>query len=110
MEPTAGGSEGPCGKSLSAASDSISASIWLELAWRSEPRRRLEALGVSPGEEGVVARDDFRGGLGSGEPPLLLSSLLRRREAAERGLPKPDEPRGLLPAGLSPELEDAPSL
>lgn len=105
-EPT-GGSEGLCGRSLSAASDSTSASIWLELAWWSEPRRRLEALGVSPREE---ARDDVPRGLGSGQPPLLLSSLLRRREAAERGLPKPDEPCGLLPAGLSPELEDAPSL
>eukprot|EP00964_Phaeocystis_antarctica_P058692 scaffold34815_cov63-Phaeocystis_antarctica.AAC.6 len=110
MAPT-GGSEGTSDGSLVAASDSISVSIWFEL---SEPRRRLEALGVNPREGGLVARDDAaRGlavaGLGSGEPPLL-SSLLRRREAAERGLPKPDEPRGLLPAGLSPELEDAPSL
>ena len=61
----------------------------------------------------MVTRDDApRGlaaarGLWSGEPVLLLLSsplslLLRRREAAERGLANPEEPRGLLQVGLIP--------
>lgn len=47
----------------------------------------------------MVTRDDAVRGLAAAG---LSSSLLRRSEAAERGLARPEEPRGLLPVGLSP--------
>ena len=79
-EPSESTGEKPCGGSPGAAS----------ISWRSEPSRRLEELGVSPREGGVLLREREGGEGGPREP-----GVEQREAAVERG----GVARGLAAAG-----------